>query len=102
MYPGPPRDSDAKPMPLVVSIDLGAEACREERPFGPGPTNDMSPRSTFHNCGSSSRLVRRRNCPMGVSRASPFADHCVSLSSLCRNVRNLRISNLRPFCPTLG
>ena len=32
---------------------------------GRGPTSDMSPRSTFQNCGSSSRLVLRRNRPDG-------------------------------------
>ena len=37
---------------------------------GRGPTSDMSPRSTFQNCGSSSRLVFRRNRPGGVMRGS--------------------------------
>ena len=44
-----------------------------ERRFGRGPS-DMSPRSTFQICGSSSRLVRRRNRPTRVTRSS-----CVSL-----------------------
>ena len=37
---------------------------------GRGPTSDMSPRSTFQNCGSSSRLVLRRKRPIGVTRGS--------------------------------
>ena len=37
---------------------------------GRGPTRLISPRSTFHSCGSSSRLVRRRNAPTRVIRGS--------------------------------
>src|SRR5918993_1187918 len=37
---------------------------------GRGPTRDMSPLSTFHSCGNSSRLVLRRNRPSGVTRQS--------------------------------
>src|SRR5215469_13813688 len=35
---------------------------------GRGPTRLMSPRKTFHNCGSSSRLYLRRNLPRGDTR----------------------------------
>src|SRR5947199_21850 len=41
---------------------------------GRGPTRLMSPRSTFHNWGSSSRWVRRRRRPTGVTRGSPGVD----------------------------
>ncbi|MNT83924.1 hypothetical protein D3C72_2238650 [compost metagenome] len=37
---------------------------------GRGPTTDISPRSTLKNCGSSSRLVRRRKAPTRVMRGS--------------------------------
>ena len=37
---------------------------------GRGPTIDMSPRSTFQNCGSSSRSNRRSQRPIGVARGS--------------------------------
>src|ERR1700731_4172737 len=37
---------------------------------GRGPTRLISPRSTFHNCGSSSRLYFRKNLPSGVIRGS--------------------------------
>src|SRR5712691_7097947 len=37
---------------------------------GRGPTSDISPRRTFQSCGSSSRLVLRRKCPIGVTRGS--------------------------------
>ena len=37
---------------------------------GRGPTSDMSPRSTFQSCGSSSRSKWRRKRPNGVQRGS--------------------------------
>ena len=37
---------------------------------GRGPTNDMSPFSTFHICGNSSTLYFRRNLPGKVTRGS--------------------------------
>ena len=54
---------------------------------GRGPTSDMSPRSTFQNCGSSSRLVLRRKPPIGVTRGS-----LVSLNSACGPPNSLRRS----------
>src|SRR6516164_4838776 len=33
---------------------------------GRGPTRDISPTRTFRNCGSSSKLERRKNFPNGV------------------------------------
>ena len=38
---------------------------------GRGPTRLMSPTTTFHNCGSSSSLNRRRKPPNRVTRGSP-------------------------------
>ena len=35
--------------------------------IGRGPTTLMSPRSTFHSCGSSSRCVKRRRAPRRVT-----------------------------------
>ena len=37
---------------------------------GLGPTSDISPISTFHSCGSSSKLVRRKKRPIHVVRGS--------------------------------
>ena len=37
---------------------------------GRGPTIDMSPFSTFQNCGTSSRSSFRSHCPIGVVRGS--------------------------------
>src|SRR3954469_10372767 len=37
---------------------------------GRGPTNDISPLSTFQSCGNSSTLVRRRILPTQVTRGS--------------------------------
>ena len=52
----------------------------------------MSPRSTFHSCGSSSRRVRRRKRPIGVTRGSsvlrPHRRRCAASASL-RIDRNL-------------
>ena len=42
---------------------------------GRGPTIDMSPFSTFQNCGHSSRSWRRRNAPTRVARLSLSSDH---------------------------
>src|SRR5437899_2084707 len=57
---------------------------------GRGPTTLISPRRTLTNCGSSSRLKRRRNEPMGVRRSSPAAAHTgpVSRSASIRMVRS--------------
>ena len=56
--------------------------------WGRGPIIDMSPRTTFHSCGSSSSDDRRRNFPIGVIRGSS-ADACrVSASLLTYIERN--------------
>src|SRR5579885_2166940 len=87
---------------------------------GLGPTSDISPSSTLKNCGNSSRLVRRRNRPMGVTRGSrvslnvvcPFCStfprmNCVTYSSWMRGSlagymdRNLRNVKPRPYWPSL-
>ena len=60
----------------------------------------MSPRRTLISCGSSSRLVRRRNAPMGVTRwSSREACRTGSPGGEARMVRNFRISKLRPPRP---
>jgi hypothetical protein len=41
---------------------------------GRGPTRLISPRSTFHSSGSSSRLVARRNAPRRVTRAASLSN----------------------------
>ena len=66
---------------LLVSLAPGFTAssrCRCQRRYfwnsyitgGRGPTRDISPFSTFQNCGNSSRLVFRRKRPIGVTRGS--------------------------------
>ena len=59
---------------------------------GLGPTRLMSPRSTFHNWGNSSRLVARSHRPTRVRRTasgnrSPLASRCSDM------VRNLSSQN---------
>ena len=51
---------------LPVLRDLLAELLEERGRIGRGPTMLMSPRSTFHSCGSSSSLVARRTRPTRV------------------------------------
>ena len=58
---------------------------------GRGPTKDMSPLRMLISCGSSSRLVRRRKRPSGVTRSSSDTV-CVRPVGSCRSmyiVRNL-------------
>ena len=74
----------------------------------------MSPRSAFQNCGSSSRLVRRRKRPTRVMRGSsrilnigPWASlrwrtWSLSWSASLTMVRNLWTLNSRPSRPTRG
>src|ERR1700687_4597215 len=52
-------------------------------PAGRGPTNDMSPLSTFHNCGHSSMENLRKNQPRGVSRGSLGILKAVDLRLRC-------------------
>ena len=80
--------------PLLELLD-------EERPLGRGPTSVMSPRSTFQNCGSSSRLVRRRKRPIGVLRGSSSRAQIgpVALSASSNIERNFHILNDRPSRP---
>ncbi len=67
---------------------------------GRGPTTDISPRSTFRNCGSSSRLVRRRKAPTRVTRGSPGAAW-VTPASVCATIdRNLKTWNGWPSMPS--
>src|SRR5437867_3696557 len=60
----------------------------------------MSPRKTFHNVGSSSSFVWRRNLPSRVIRSSPFRVIC-GPSREDFIVRNLTRLNLEPWRPTL-
>src|SRR5690554_2365360 len=65
---------------------------------GRGPTKLISPLSTFHSSGNSSKLLERKKLPKGVMRSSsgsglPFAS-CAS-----RIVRNLIISKGLPSLP---
>ncbi len=54
---------------------------------GRGPTRLISPFSTFHNCGSSSSLVRRKNRPNGVTAL--LLTRCVATEAVPgRMVRN--------------
>ena len=56
---------------LAVERDLHASATTRT-PAAPaaGRRGSCRPRSTFHSCGSSSRRVRRRKLPDGVTRSS--------------------------------
>ena len=55
---------------------------------GRGPTRLMSPRTTFHSSGSSSRLEARRNRPSRVMRCSSVR-YQTSPGRVARIVRNL-------------
>lgn len=61
----------------------------------------MSPRRTFHSCGSSSSEVRRSRLPTPLIRWSLATLHRVadSWSSAGRSVRNLSSVNTRPSMP---
>ena len=64
---------------------------------GRGPTSDMSPRTTFHSDGSSSRLVARSSRPSRVSRSASSTSPCAGSGS--RIVRNLTIVKGSPCSP---
>ena len=68
---------------------------------GLGPTNDISPTNTFHNCGNSSRWCSRRNFSNGVELLQlVFAISCgVFFSVFLLIVRNLRITKGFPLYP---
>src|SRR5690554_4666409 len=57
---------------------------------GRGPTKLISPFSTFHNSGSSSKLVERNQLPKGVKR-SESGSGLPSASTASRMVRNFTI-----------
>ena len=62
-------------MPGITSSRLRSSSvycATSEGTGGRGPTRLMSPMNTFQSCGSSSRLVRRRNRPTLVMRGSSF------------------------------
>ena len=62
--PGDPRrEVEASSRPALDVLVLG-------RDQGRGPTRLISPRTTFQSCGSSSRLDRRSQRPMRVTRGS--------------------------------
>src|SRR5881628_3921371 len=107
---------ESPPVPELVLDEL-------VRKRGRGPISDISPRSTFHNCGSSSRLVFRRRRPIGVTRGSPVSLNSVApgastlpldlmnrlTNSWCSLgsastciVRNLSIVNRFIMCPIRG
>lgn len=58
---------------------------------GRGPTRLISPRSTFHSWGSSSRLHLRMKLPNYVLRGSLSVVHAVSCCVLTRILRNFSI-----------
>ena len=62
----------------------------------------ISPFKTLKNCGSSSRLVRRRNLPTGVQQGSSAVVQCLSLSAVSSSlmVRNLYMRNFLLLRPT--
>src|SRR5204862_7167638 len=68
---------------------------------GRGPTRDMSPRSTFRSCGSSSILSRRSGRPNAKTRGSCCAVMTLREPRACRcMVRSLYIVNGCPSRPT--
>ena len=79
---------------------------------GRGPTSDIWPFNTFHNCGNSSRQVRRKIRPNGVTRGSlrilkagPSCSFNSCKSAFCCSasayiVRNFKILNRRPPIPS--
>src|SRR5437763_16305545 len=68
---------------------------------GLGPTIDILPSRTFRSCGSSSKLVRRRNLPILVILGSleTFGEYWYMGDPLVM-VRNFHILKRRPFWPT--
>ena len=74
---------------------------REKFGTGRGPTIDISPRSTFQSCGSSSRFDFRRTRPSGVTRGSSCWAHTgpVSRSASSYMERNFTIVNGLPSSP---
>src|SRR5574344_984906 len=68
---------------------------------GLGPTMDISPLSTFQNCGSSSRRYLRINRPNGVMRSS-FLEESLgpSASASIYMVLNLYMRNGLPCFPS--
>jgi hypothetical protein len=63
----------------------------------------MSPLRTLRSCGSSSRLDRRKNLPIRVTRRSS-RHACVTIGPSSRTVivRNLKMTNSLAFKPPLG
>ena len=62
----------------------------------------MLPMRIDHSCGNSSRLVLRRNDPIGVSHCWGFSSRWVArVGVFTRMVRNLGIQNSWLFLPTL-
>ena len=55
-------DARAHDQPLPVGGDLLDSSSKKVGRIGRGPTRLMSPRRTFHSCGSSSRWKKRRSC----------------------------------------
>src|SRR5216683_607285 len=82
-------------MPGFTSCRLACSGVYRSRysiTSGRGPTRLNSPRSTFHNCGSSSRLMARSHRPSRVSlTSSPRSLPSPSRASVI--VRNLTSSN---------
>ena len=69
---------------------------------GRGPTKVMSPRKMFHNCGSSSKDVRRRIRPLGHSLVVRDRPAGRGLRGARRAHRpELEESKTSPFRPTL-
>ena len=65
---------------------------------GLGPTRLISPRTTLRNCGSSSRLLSRKNFPKAVIRSSSGRGFPKESKQLVM-VLNLKIKNEHPDCP---
>ncbi len=89
----PVRPGRTKNRALSASEKYGRYCGRSGR----GPTTLMSPRSTFHRLGSSSRLVRRKKRPSGVRRAASSPRSSPQPGS--RMVRNLTITKSFPCKP---
>ena len=99
-------------MPGITSRRLRSSSvycATSEGTGGRGPTRLMSPMKTFQSCGSSSRLVLRRNLPTLVMRGSSFilkmtpsddsffASSCAfSASASVRMLRNFQKRKCRP------
>ena len=67
---------------------------------GRGPTRLISPRSTFHNSGNSSRLLARKKRPKGVSRCASGSNAPLEPRSSVI-VRNFIILKGEPCSPDL-